>query len=539
MILNNRIWLTVPFKKKDYAKAIKGSSWNKVQRMWSFPLKEIEAVESAFPALTKGLRTKVLDKLGVEDRICLEDKARENERDVAAAIADVPDPQIDFLLQPYEHQMTMLKCGLKFPQFAYFAEMGTGKTKVIIDLIRIRKKRTLIFAPKSVIYNWGEEVDKNSRMRYHVASGTKSQKAKALRDLSVAVVITNYETLKSFREDKAIWDSFPQVVLDESSRIKNHKAQRTKAILDVFENHQYKYILSGTPVTQGPTDLWPQMMFLNPNILGLRSFYTFRNYYVVMGGHMGYQPVGYKHLDELRSKVSKSSIQLKKENCLDLPEKVYKSHKLDMSKEVARQYHQMKEDLIVELDHMDNVTAQIVLTKLLRLQEITAGAYLEKEEDNEKLTTLLEIIDELLGAGRQVVVWARFRRSLSVILDALSDRGIAVSLIHGDIVDRQAEINKFQNRETKIFLGQESTGGLGINLTAGDAMIYYENTFSLEERKQSEDRIHRIGQKNTCLYIDIVYRGTVDETVLSAIHSKQSIATQLVESFQQGKYIRR
>jgi SNF2 family DNA or RNA helicase len=210
-----------------------------------------------------------------------------------------------------------------------------------------------------------------------------------------------------------------------------------------------------------------------------------------------------------------------------------------MPKPLADQYKQMKEDLILELNNGDEITAQVVLTKLLRLQEITAGRYLENQDHNEKLKELGEIINEALGNERQVVVWARFRNSLTIIAEYLEGAGLSYSLIHGDIKDRQTEIDKFQNGETKIFLGQERTGGLGINLTAGNVMVYYENTFSLEDRKQSEDRIHRIGQANKCTYIDLVYLKTVDEHVLRAIQQKQDVAHYLVDSFEEGKYAKR
>lgn len=465
------------------------------------------------------------------------------EKDIIAEMRARANPELPFKLKPYEHQMQMLKAGLIRDKLAYFCEMGTGKTKVIVDIIRHKCHgiKAIVFCPKSVLGSWGKEIDKNSNLKYNICTGNRKQKLKLLTDPDADVVITNYETVVSFGADPGLWGLFQMVVLDESSRIKNHKAKRTKLLTQAFASTRFKYILSGTPITQNPADIWAQMNFLDWKMLGNKSYYAFRNTYCIMGGYEKYQIVGYKQLDKLKRLISGGSVQLTKEECNlnpALPEKVYQVREIDMSEEMAKQYKDMLKESVLELSGKDDVTAPIVLTKLMRLQQILSGQYLDKGR-NEKLEELTEIITDAIGYGRQVVVWARFRPSLDIISSRLAGLNIPHSIFHGDTQDRQLQIDNFQTGKTKVFVGQESTGGMGITLHAGSVMVYYENEFSLETRKQSEDRIHRIGQTKKCTYIDLVYNKTLDRKILKAIQDKQDIATYLVDSFKEGVYANR
>jgi SNF2 family DNA or RNA helicase len=253
-----------------------------------------------------------------------------------------------------------------------------------------------------------------------------------------------------------------------------------------------------------------------------------------MGGYMNYKVVGNKNKKQLIEKIARHSIQLAKEDCIELPEKIYEKRILEMNKELSGQYESMRKNLMLEISEDESITAPIVLTKLLRLQQILSGQYLKAE--NEKLDTLWEIIEEVLQNKEKIIVWARFRASIDLIINLLEKKKVKYSLIHGDIKDRQTEIDKFQEGNVPVFIGQIRTGGMGITLTAGNTIIYYENTFSLEDRKQSEDRAHRIGQKKKCLYIDLVYKDTIDEGILEVIEKKQDIAHCLVNNFKKGEY---
>jgi len=535
VIQHDRIYLSTEFNKKDVCSLIPGSKWHSGIREWSWPVSQYRTIIDCFPRNAAQLKLEFEKYCQFKD-VKMENPKKEEVYSIPDECSRMTDPPVNiFKLKPYEHQIMMMKAGAAYKKLAFFCEMGTGKTKVMVDLIAWRGKRTIVFAPKSVIYSWGKEIDKNSDMDYTVATGTKKKKLATLT-ADVPVVITNYETLLSFGAKDKVWEDFEQVILDESSRIKSHKASRTKEIIKAFANKEFKYLLSGTPITQSPCDIFTQMQFLDPKILGHRSFYSFRNTYCEMGGYQNYQIVRYKNLDTLKMKISRASVQLKKDECIDLPPKIYNTHNLEMGKEMKEQYLEMKRNAILELSAERIISAPIVLTKLLRMQQILSGSFLPEGAVNEKLETLTEIVKNAVGYNRQVVIWGRFRDSLELIGKRMTELKIPFSMFHGDTKDRQLEIDNFQDGKTKVFIGQESTGGLGITLHAGSVMVYYENTFSLEERKQSEDRIHRIGQTKSCNYIDLVYKKTIDEMLLKAIQEKQNVATYLVDSFEEGVY---
>ena len=574
MIQFNRIFLRVSKYKTQLATSIPGSKFHYNIQEYSWPVQMIKTVQAHFPDAAAQLQVeydKYVEHYAKEQAALA--RARSDKRqetrtgggkkyvqeirqdakllaisgDEADSIYNdmkrAPDPMFPYKLKPYYHQIQMIKAGIKYDKLAYFCEMGTGKTKVIVDLMRIKARgqfdfrplRAIIFAPKSVIFSWGDEIDKNSDLKYNICTGTRKQKLKALLDKDADVVVTNYETAVTFGVEPELWGTFNMVVLDESSKIKSHKAKRTNILHAAFKQTPFKYILSGTPITQNPADIWAQLFFLDDKILGNKNYFSFRNRYCIMGGFEKHQVIGYKDLPILKEKISASSLQLKKDECLDLPEKVYQVRKIEMSTHMKEQYKQMHKQSVLELKAQANVTAPIVLTKILRLQEILSGKYLEKGR-NEKAEELMDIINKAIGYGRQIVVWCKFRASIDIISARLETEGIPCSIFHGDTRDRKGEIDKFQSGEHKVFVGQERTGGLGITLHSGNVMVYFENEFSLEVRKQSEDRIHRIGQNKKCLYIDLVYEKTVDTMVLKAIKNKQDIATYLVDSFKEGEY---
>ena len=443
---------------------------------------------------------------------------------VKSAVQEYP-----FKRKPMAHQVDMISKALIMRYYAYFAEMGTGKTQAAINTYELLDKKHningLIIAPKTVLESWGEEIEKNSNYSYVILNGNKRKKTKDLTK-PYKLTILNYETFLSLPEQE-YWSKFDMVVLDESSKIKNPKAQRTKLIIQLFSSTSYKLILSGTPITQSPIDIYTQYEFLNKNYIPNKSWYSFRNTYAIMGGYGRYQIVGYRDLDRLKEIISRYSVQIKKEDCIDLPEKIYETRQIEMTAELRKQYSSMKNELLLEINEEENLTATIVLTKLLRLQQILSGKFLK--EKNPKLEELKEIVSESIGHGDQVIIWAKFRDTILLLQDAFREHG--VSVIYGDIKNRQEQIADFQSGKNKVFIGQIATGGIGITLTAGSVVVYYENDYSLQDRLQSEARAHRIGQRKKVVYIDLIYKGTMEKDIVKALQSKTNVAEYLVESF--------
>jgi len=327
------------------------------------------------------------------------------------------------------------------------------------------------------------------------------------------------------------------MAVDESTTIKNRQAKRTKAICTVGRGAVMRRILTGSPVTKSPMDLFSQMDFLNPKILGFKSYYAFQNRYAVvqrrtLGSHSFNHIVGFQRLDELTGLLKGHSFRVRKEDCLDLPDKVYMRREIELTKEQSEAYVQMKHLALARLDSGDLATTQNVLTQIMRLQQICLGHLTDDDGEvheirSRRLPELLDICDEIQG---KAIIWATWTMDIRSIAEALRDRhGVqAVSKLHGETPDseRQQIVETFQDRqsESRFLVGHPKTGGYGLTLTAANTVIYYSNSYDLELRLQSEDRAHRIGQENKVTYIDLISPQTIDEKIVNALRSKIKIA---------------
>jgi SNF2 family DNA or RNA helicase len=356
------------------------------------------------------------------------------------------------------------------------------------------------------------------------------------------VFVMNVEALSTPRGTKAAYFFLKEnpdniMVVDESTTIKNRKATRTKNIMMLAKDATYKRILTGSPVTKSPMDLYSQCMFLSPEALGFSSYYAFQNRYALvqkrkMGTRAFQEIVGYRRLDELNLKLDRFSNRILKEQCLDLPDKMYIRRDVELTDEQKRVYKQMKKLALAKLDNGELATTASVLTQIMRLQQICCG-HLQPDEgeiqalDNNRLRELLEITDELQG---KAIIWATYTHDIQQVANALRDRfgPEAVATYYGATPqdERQEIVERFQEKDgpLRFFVGQPKTGGYGITLTAANTVIYYSNSYDLEIRLQSEDRAHRIGQSRKVTYIDLVSPDTIDEKVLKALRSKIDLA---------------
>jgi len=332
------------------------------------------------------------------------------------------------------------------------------------------------------------------------------------------------------------------MIVDESTTIKNPQAKRTKSILQLRNETKYRRILTGSPVTQSPMDLWAQMDFLDPEILGQSSYYAFRTRYAVVitanaaGGTHKYQKiVKFKNLAQLGQLVSPHSYRILKKDCLDLPDKIFTKRPVELTEEQHKAYSEMKSTAMTMLHTGETLTAVNVLTQLIRLHQITCGHMKTDEGEtvqlkNNRLNELMQILGETTG---KVIIWANYIHDILSIQKAINDEfGPESSCTYyggTKSEERQVCIKKFQDPENPIrfFIGNTQTGGYGITLTEASTVIYYSNNYDLEKRIQSEDRAHRIGQKNKVLYIDLVAKGTVDEKIIKALRNKVNIAREI------------
>ena len=322
------------------------------------------------------------------------------------------------------------------------------------------------------------------------------------------------------------------IILDESTAIKNLKASRTKAIIKLGQLARYKRILTGSPITKSPLDLFAQCAFLDKKLLGYDNFTVFKSRYAVMfsierGGYNIQIPKYYVNLEELEYKLKNFSYRVRKKDCLDLPEKMYVQRYVDLPDEQRKAYEQLKITALMTLQDAE-VSYNNKLTELLKLQQVANGFVKTNEGDivdfktNAKLKELMSIIEETQD---KCIIWANYVHNIEGIKKKLAETYGAdsvVSIYGKDSVDvRNQAVEKFQNKEECRFLiGNPTVGGYGLTLTAAKYVIYFSNSYNLEVRQQSEDRAHRIGQKSQVTYIDIICRDTIDEMVLHNLENK-------------------
>jgi SNF2 family DNA or RNA helicase len=464
-----------------------------------------------------------------------------------------------FKTKPYEHQLKALEMSWNRETFAYFMEMGTGKTKVLIDNMAMLYDKgkidgALIIAPKGVIGTWYTQ-ELPAHLVTHIenvtvlwqANITKSQSRK-LGNLfktgeELHILIMNIEAFSTPKgaqfAQKFMLSHKTLMVIDESTTIKNPKAKRTKNILQLADRAQYRRILTGSPVTKNPLDLFTQCYFLDPYHLDHASYYSFRTRYAIMKtAHIAGRSIqlvaGFKHLDELSEKLKPFSYRVLKEDCLDLPDKIYMKRIITLTPEQLKVYKQMKQEALA-IFNGKTVTTVNVLTQLMRLQQITCGHFVAddgttQEIKNNRLNELMDILDEVEG---KAIIWVHWQKDVQIIKKALIKEYGPGSVVdyYGLTPQDQRQKNKddFQNdSKVRYFVGTPQTGGYGLTLTAANTVIYYSNGYDLEKRIQSEDRAHRIGQHKPVTYVDILAEETVDEKIVKSLRKKINIASEVL-----------
>ena len=466
-----------------------------------------------------------------------------------------------FKTKPYAHQLTALEKSWDRTEYGYFMEMGTGKSKVLVDNMAMLYDKgkingAVIVAPKGVYRNWYSQEIPN-HLPSHIqpkmvlwtalTSKTKDKEYQTLFETGhdLHILIINVEALSTKKgldfAAKFMRCHKTMLAIDESTTIKNPNAKRTKSILTLGKEATYRRILTGSPVTKSPLDLYTQCGFLNSFLLGYDSFYAFRNRYANMidrnfGGRRVQLIGSYKRLDELADKLKAFSYRVLKDECLDLPDKVYIRREVDLTDEQSKAYSTMKSAALALLKGK-MATAPHVLTQMMRLHQITCG-HLRNDDGtiteikNNRLKELINLLDEVEG---KVIIWANYVYDIENLVKVISDEFGADSIVqyYGAIPaeQRQQNIEKFQdpNSKTRFFVGNPQTGGYGITLTCANTVVYYSNGYDLEKRLQSEDRAHRIGQTKSVTYVDFIAPKTVDEKIVKALRKKMNIANEIMD----------
>ena len=468
----------------------------------------------------------------------------------------------NYKTDPYKHQRETLAKSAHKNLYALFLEMGLGKSKILLDNAAIlfdqeKISGLLIVSPKGNLRNWDvHEVNKHlpDHIQRNVLVWQPNHTKQWLKDYKemvegdsdgiLNIFLVNVEAFATVKACKFVEEFLvthdAMMAIDESTTIKNPKAKRTKHLIKLAPLADYRRILTGFPITKAPLDLYSQCYFLSPNLLGFSSYYAFSARFAItqarrMGSHSFQQIVGFQRLEELQESIKDFSIRKTKDQCLDLPAKVYTKRYVELTDEQKKAYGTMKQKALMVLEN-EVFSTMNVLTQIMRLQQVVAGSLRNEDGEtivlkNNRIKTVLDLLEETSG---KVVIFAVFQTDIEQLQKAIADKfgERSVASYYGKTPqdERQKIIDRFQDPESELryFISNPQTGGRGITLTEASTMIFYSNSYDLELRVQAEDRIHRIGQNKSCTYIDLVSKNTVDERILQNLLSKVKISNEVL-----------
>ena len=471
----------------------------------------------------------------------------------------MPNPSIPMPVKakPYAHQykafeFACTKFGILPGEFssgvALLMEMGTGKTITSIGIAGAlyqfgKIKRVLVVAPLSILGVWEEEFSRFADYPYTltVLKGPSSKKAETLRSIGrngLQIVVVNYESAWRIEKDILAFDA-DLIIADEAHKLKEARASQSKAMHHFGDKARYKLLLTGTVITNRELDVFSQYRYLNRKVFG-DSFYVFRNRYFDMVGYGNHIPRFRNYmLDDFLQRMHSMAFRVTKEECLDLPGITEEVRTVELEPKAMKIYKELQKESYTELGKKE-VSAVNILTKLLRLSQVTGGHLTDDEGDNNavstaKLDALSDILDSAMAEEKKIVVMARFVPELNDIEALLKKRGIGFASVRGGVKNRGEEIRRFQeDSDCRAFVGQIAAAGLGITLAAASTMVFYSLDYSMSNFEQAKARIHRVSQTENCLYIYLVAKGTVDTKVLRALQQKVDLAKALVDDYRKG-----
>lgn len=430
------------------------------------------------------------------------------------------------------HQSDAVKKVLPTRISALFMQMGTGKSRTAIELTHRRQNKidqVVWFCPVSLKETVRQEILKHTDCTDICVFDDQTDEQNIPRALWYVVGIESMSSSSRvvLAVNKLITER-TMVILDESSYIKGHRSMRTQRITHLSQRARYRLILTGTPISQGAVDLFAQMRFLSPKILGYDSFYSFARNHLEYSEKYPGMIVRSHNTEYLAAKIQPYVYQVTKKECMDLPPKLYNTRYLCMTDEQWEYYEQAKDEILSELE--DDDFGSIAIFRLFSiLQQISCGfwnrrvkrgVYEKLAFEHNRLDALMDIITDIPG-GEKVIIWAKYRHDIEQIAQALKDD---VACFYGDLSEkrRAEEVAKFRD-SARFFLATQSCGGHGLTLNEAHHVIFYNNAFKYSERLQAEDRCHRLGQEHKVTYIDLHCINTIDDRIAKALATKGNV----------------
>jgi len=457
--------------------------------------------------------------------------------------------------KPFKHQEDAVERFITQDYGALFCEMGTGKTKIVLDIIQNSSDLVDVFvtAPNGLHHNWAlneipihvhKDIDvycwkgpmKSKKAKQEFRNFCKSTKSRMfLINVEALRTKDGYNAAELFLIASKNQSHF---IVDESTCIKNPKALQTKNVLRLSKNANKRWILNGTPITQSPLDLFTQCKFLSKDAIPYNTYTAFKHTFAIeqtmtMGSRSFRKIVGFQNLEQLTKLIEPFTLRIEKKDCLDLPDKVFEKVAIEMTPEHARIYKSMKDDCIAMLESGQLVSTTLALTRIIKLHQILTGFVTSDDDtehaiDNNRIAALLQIAE----TTRPLVVFCAYKFNITAIEEALKNKFPQSKIVKFTGADsnkaRNEGVKDFQDGKADFFLAT-SAAAKGLTLHHAHTMVYFSNNYSLETRLQSQDRIHRIGQNNKCTYIDLVVPNTVDDAILKRLKLKQELSSMVLD----------
>ena len=548
------------FAQKELIKDKFGAVWSKAEKAWLTAPSEDKV--NALIKMGAKIDKTVYDAIGVKHQLHgllqkIKDKVYKAEDSFKDLFVE------EFNNEPFalmEHQVL----GANFANEIYKAgdtgcmlsmEMGTGKTLTAMAMIGRQYKegnfdKLLVVCPKVAMKVWKDEFEKFATFEYSIAclQGTQKKRIDTMNWLlengkGLKVAIINYEYTATFLPILEKWK--PDVVLcDESHRIKGATTQQTKAVTKVGNLSKFRICLTGTPLTSNVIDFFSQYRFMDSTIFGL-SITCYKNRYILTGMFGEYLRPNPTNFKELQAKINSIAYRVTKEECLNLPP--FKDIVVPIDIDCMKQYKELERDYITWLNENESISVTNALSQTLQLRQMTGGFYYTYDEitgkknanfiDKSKLTTCMELVEDLITGGNKVVIFAEFQAEIEAIYEECLKRKYKCGTYYGKTNDKDRAdlVNGFQFGDTQVFIGQIESAGISITLTASTHMIFYSTGYKYGVYDQARARIHRKGQKNACTYYHLIANNTIDKKIMKALNAKEALAESIIDDYRKGE----
>ena len=482
-------------------KSMGGGRYNPTQKVWEFPFSRLSELTTNLKSgnVSFFIEETLLEKLE-QEKIDKDNRYKEISK-------KIEDLEKIFCVSFYEHQKETIHSLLAHQKFGIFSEMGTGKTIAVLAVVKILEKQALIVCPKSVIPVWRSEAKKIG-----LVEGRN-------------FIIHTYESVQ--KRKMIVGESI--LILDESHKIKNRKANRTAHCVALAQTAQRVYLLTGTPGANRPEDLWQQGAILDSDLFG--SYYNFLKRFCILGNRFSAWAItGYQNLAGMSNLLSKVSIRHKKEDCLDLPEKIFSSQYFDFEPEQKKMYQEIKNELETQLTTGEIVSVSNALSQLMRLIQISSHPKTLDQnysESTEKIEFLKEFVSEDFE-NSHLIIFASFHVTVDIISAALSNHSVKIIDGRTSLDERTQILQWFQqapceNGKKKILVGNPATMGEGLNLQIASTVIFFDRTYNLTHYLQAQDRVHRIGQTKKVNIINLLYDNSIETRILDILQYKKDL----------------